>query len=563
MVTDVVRTGWEYGAISSLLQLDLAGAFDAVDRRRLLHTLWEAGFPIWVIRWTRTFLEKRTARMFIDGDFAPTTNVPAGVPQGSPLSPILFLLFITPLYRRLERIPTLIVVGFADDTNLLTVSREPEVNRRVLKQAWDTCRKWSEDFGMTFGPEKSALIHFTKRRKPCQTPVQLGAALVTPKEYERFLGVWLDRKLSWSAHVSHLRRKVIAKLPALNRLAAAAWGCSLPRAKQIYTAVIRPTILYGAGVWHDIREKPAKVAKSLAVEQSKCLRIVAGAYRATPIRALEWELGVPPLDLECSRQAALFEARIEINGIRAKIETAVRKARRIAGRRFIARLGRSNKKPPASAPEVNPTLTRSERAYEWRGSKVVEDAVADTWMERRRAELTSKAIQTREKASLSDKTDEPIKPDVYGNLLKHEASLLFQIRTNVGGWKQALFGMRVPEVMTPLCDCGAGPHNPEHAVLHCTNLEGKRARLQAEVGAVALRTTRDFQDCLNNPETAAMIVRWLLKAGFYPQYDKARKIGGVLPGKKRNHDSKRPNGFQNRRVVLQNREGAVTGEYRF
>jgi hypothetical protein len=501
--------------------------------------------------------------MFIDGDFAPAVNVPAGVPQGSPLSPILFLLFVTPLYRRLEQVPALIVVGFADDTNLLTVSREPEVNRRVLERAWATCQKWSEDFGMTFGPEKSALIHFTRSRKPCRTQVQLGAALITPKESERFLGVWLDRKLTWSAHISHIRRKVTARLPALNRLAAAAWGCSQVRAKQIYTAVIRPTILYGAGVWHEIRDKPTGVARSLAAEQSKCLRIAAGAYKATPIRTLEWELGVPPLDLECSRQAALFEARIEINGIRSKIEAAAHKARRIAGRRICARRSRTNKGPTTAEPVEGQTLLRAKKACDWMGSMAVEDAVANTWMERRRAELTAKAVRMREKPSPSDNTNEPTNPDLYANLLKHEASLLFQVRADVGGWKQALFRMRVPDVLTPLCDCGTGPHNPEHAILHCTNLRRKRARLRAALGTKTLQTTRDLQECLGDPEDAAEIVRWLLKAGFYPQYEKARRIGGVLPGKKRIRGDHGPNGFRNRRVVVQDEEGAVTGEYRF
>ncbi len=68
---------------------------------------------------------------------------------------------------------------------------------------------------------------------------------------------------------------------------------------------------YGASAWHTTTDhKPKRLAKCLATTQSKCLRIVAGAYRATPVHCLETELAVPPLDLCLNKRAASFENQL-------------------------------------------------------------------------------------------------------------------------------------------------------------------------------------------------------------------------------------------------------------
>src|SRR6266498_1989522 len=92
-------------------------------------------------------------------------------------------------------------------------------------------------------------------------------------------------------------------------------GCSLLRAREIYTKVIRSALLYGAGVWHYPTEQRQKgIAKQLATNQSQCLRVVSGAYRATPVRFLEVETVTLPLDLYLNRRVADFERRLEHSG---------------------------------------------------------------------------------------------------------------------------------------------------------------------------------------------------------------------------------------------------------
>jgi hypothetical protein len=120
------------------------------------------------------------------------------------------------LYKLLKtNHPHVSVVGFADDTNLLAFGRTQENTIRDLREAWKTCKDWAEEQGIRFSPEKSELLHFQKPGRGKKAPerwkkgIELGpGAEVLPKEEARFLGVWLDRGLTWQAHYQSRKRKL-------------------------------------------------------------------------------------------------------------------------------------------------------------------------------------------------------------------------------------------------------------------------------------------------------------------------------------------------------------------
>jgi hypothetical protein len=127
---------------------------------------------------------------------------------------------------------------------------------------------------------------------------------------------------------------------ALTRIAASTWGCTLVRAREIYTKVIRSAIAYGAGVIHD--PKLPRVAKGLATSQNKGLRRVLGAYKATPVPHLELESFCPPLDLYFNKRLADFEMRIQDSGMKEKIQQACT----IIARKLRNRRGRPRQPSP-------------------------------------------------------------------------------------------------------------------------------------------------------------------------------------------------------------------------
>ena len=80
LVVDATHVAWRHGAVASLLQLDIKGAFDTVNHTRLLHTLQAQGFPPWIVRWVSSFLDGRTASLFFDGESTLPHRVTARVP---------------------------------------------------------------------------------------------------------------------------------------------------------------------------------------------------------------------------------------------------------------------------------------------------------------------------------------------------------------------------------------------------------------------------------------------------------------------------------------------------
>ena len=154
-------------------------------------------------------MTNRKTTLVIQGYETTAFPVPAGVPQGSPLSPILFLFYISELLNLCQRPKEgLLAIGFADDVNMLAYSRSTEGNCRILETGHSRCLDWAKRHGMRFAPSKYELIHFTRSRQfNLQASVRLGGIEKLPSPNVRVLGVWLDTRLRWLAHFREVKRK--------------------------------------------------------------------------------------------------------------------------------------------------------------------------------------------------------------------------------------------------------------------------------------------------------------------------------------------------------------------
>jgi hypothetical protein len=109
--------------------MDVKGAFDAVLPGRLAYRLREQGWPEYLVRWVYSFATQRTVRIRLDGETGPKTLIRYGLPQVSPISPILFMLYIAPLFwlGKVKR-----RFGYADDIALLAISKDLQDNCNSL-----------------------------------------------------------------------------------------------------------------------------------------------------------------------------------------------------------------------------------------------------------------------------------------------------------------------------------------------------------------------------------------------------------------------------------------------
>ena len=183
----------------------------------------------------------------------------------------------------------------------------------------------------------------------------------------------------------------------LTKIAASTWGCTLAWAREVYTKVVRSAIAYGASAYHTPadpkRQAPRGIAKPLTTIQSSCLRVIAGAYRATPIYSLETETWVPPLDLYLNKRVAEFEIRLAQMGAEGLLKGAHRRVATTITSRRAQMSGRPTGTDPQ--PAGNPdTENRAEWTRKWLGAGIAEEALECDWRARWQKQL-GKAMQER------------------------------------------------------------------------------------------------------------------------------------------------------------------------
>jgi Reverse transcriptase (RNA-dependent DNA polymerase) len=239
LITSSVQAAWQArpGCVVSMLSLDLSGAFDNVSHERPLWILRKKGLPDWMIKFTQAFLTGRTTKIVFEGYESELIPTPTGIPQGSPQSPILFLFFISELLETFESNQETVALGFVDDTNLITWGNTAAENCTRLNQAHDRCIAWAKRHGAKFAPDKYQLIHFTRKRRAnndLASTVSIQGCEVKPEATLKVLGVWVDAKLNWNAHITQATHRGAAAFAATSRIAASTWGPSLD-AHDYYT----------------------------------------------------------------------------------------------------------------------------------------------------------------------------------------------------------------------------------------------------------------------------------------------------------------------------------------
>ena len=284
--------------ISSVLTADIKGAFNAVLPGRLLKRLRDQGWPDSLARWAFSFATGRTARIRLDRVTIPPEPVTCGLPQGSPTSPILFMLFISPIFF-LPGVTDRSRYGYADDIALRATGKSAEDNTAQLAQALQTILDWGASEGITIDPDKSELMHFARGRSVPSAAIQLPGFHVSPAkkgEPVKWLGVHFDRQLTFRAHINRAAGKALAAANAIRALGNTVRGLPPHLARQTVLACVYGSASYAAETWWrgpEVRGSKGP-AKLLDKSFKAAARAVAPAYKTIPIPALLREAGLPP-----------------------------------------------------------------------------------------------------------------------------------------------------------------------------------------------------------------------------------------------------------------------------
>jgi hypothetical protein len=246
LLQEQIYNAWRSRKVLSLVSFDVKGAYNGVCKERLLQRLEARGIPQQLVRWVGAFVSARTASVVVNGHTSPTQPLPqAGLPQGSPLSPILFLFFNADLVqRKLNRKGG--SIAFVDDYTAWVTGSSAEANLEGIREIVDHALDWEKRSGAAFESEKTTLIHFTRKpERSSTTPIMVKGQLVQPRESTKILGVLMDTELRYREHIARAATKGLKAALALKRLRM----ITPSTARQLFAATVAPVVDYGSNVW--------------------------------------------------------------------------------------------------------------------------------------------------------------------------------------------------------------------------------------------------------------------------------------------------------------------------
>lgn len=307
--------------VATLVTMDIQGAFDTVLRNRLTLRLREQGWPSNLARWVGSFMQDRSASVRFQDVVTASSPLQCGLPQGSPVSPILFLLYTEPIYRLGN---TEGRFGYADDTAILCVGgtlneTSAEASRHVRELV-----TWGAANGIAFDPKKTEVMHFSRTAPKAAPPVVHGNLEKRSDRAVRWLGIWLDSTLTFKTHVRKWSAKAQAVAFHLKGLANTQHGPLPSAVRRAVCACVVPVLLYGVEAWYPgatsprwtkpARDGPSRIGrlvKNMNKSLYTALRAILPVWRTTPTNVLHREAGIPPVSQLLEARRIAFAARLK------------------------------------------------------------------------------------------------------------------------------------------------------------------------------------------------------------------------------------------------------------
>ena len=223
------------------IYLDFRKAFDTVSHPELLLKLWSSGITGSLWKWFRAYLSNRLQFVSVNGHHSCLLPVLSGVPQGSILGPLLFIIFINDLPHSVKFSHAFM---YADDTKCLKQIRSPS-DSNLLQNDLDNIVTWSDKWGMHFNETKCVHIRFFPQLDPAPT-YTINHSRVSSTSHHKDLGVIMTSNLSWSRHHHLIITRAYRSLGLIRRSFSTN---STYTKRQLYLSLIRSQLTYCSPIW--------------------------------------------------------------------------------------------------------------------------------------------------------------------------------------------------------------------------------------------------------------------------------------------------------------------------
>ena len=264
---------------------DISKAFDRVWHRGLLLKLKNYGIDGNLLVWFEDYLKNRNQKVFINNTFSTQKPISAGVPQGSVLGPLLFLIYINDISDDLTGLARL----FADDTSLSYSSADIRQIELILNKDLRKLSEWARKWLILFNPVKTEVMLISNIFNETDLQLMMDGTILKIVEIHKHLGVYLSSNNKWSKHIDSIIASASKQISFMRKIK---YKFSKQTLNTLYCTYIRPLFEYASEVWDGCSQTDAN---RLEQAQLNAARIVTGLPVFASTNSLYQETGWEPL----------------------------------------------------------------------------------------------------------------------------------------------------------------------------------------------------------------------------------------------------------------------------
>ena len=247
----------------------------------MLRKLEALGVKGTLLKWFDSYLKNRKQRVVIEVLSSEWKSIKSGVPQGSVLGLLLFLIYINDITAGLQTLPFI----YADDTMLLETIENTDVSASHLNSDLLEISEWSDKWLVTMNPSKFRCMVFSlKHDEPIHPALTLDGVHIKEVESHTHLGLTFQVNMSWRSHIQNIFEKASKRL---NMLKSLKYRVNRSTLVCLYKSLIRPLMEYGDVIWDNCTDGESQLLDSIPYDSA---RVVTGAIKGTSGRALINEL---------------------------------------------------------------------------------------------------------------------------------------------------------------------------------------------------------------------------------------------------------------------------------
>jgi len=308
----------------STLFLDVKGGFDNVESPSLLSLVRKKGVSPYLVQWVGSFLSYCTCRLTFQRSPRHFAPVSVGVPQCSPISPLLFVIYVSSLHLESRRS---LIISYVNDFAVTVASHSYRTNVRLLQKSLSALKRKASPINISFSVPKTELIHGRTTRSnepPCSLPVQLEDQLFYPQSRLKWLGFIFTPAFDPRSHFSRRYTLANAALATIRRLSPPGMGLPPYHCLAMARSLLATILLYGSAVWNP----PPSIMSPMSVFWHRVCRWITNCLSSTNITCLHREASLSPLPVLVYHEHRLAGLRLicsplEVNPATARVPKSV------------------------------------------------------------------------------------------------------------------------------------------------------------------------------------------------------------------------------------------------